>query len=124
MNAKEEARDTLQGAIVARAQGEMPTAEVLEYADAYAALCVAEARAPLGDSQLLTLFRQWSEDHYCASFMSPSPDTVSRFLDSLEPHNLPAQLEDYETQFLDEVRSQLAQRETVAALAAKETGDE
>ena len=47
MNAKEEARDTLQGAIVARAQGEMPTAEVLEYADAYAALCVAEARAPL-----------------------------------------------------------------------------
>ena len=90
----------------------------------YAAHAVAEARAPLGDSQLLTLFRQWSEDHYCASFMSPSPDTVSRFLDSLEPHNLPAQLEDYETQFLDEVRSQLAQRETVAALAAKETGDE
>ena len=96
----------------------------MEYADAYAAHAVAEARAPLGDSQLLTLFRQWSEDHYCASFMSPSPDTVSRFLDSLEPHNLPAQLEDYETQFLDEVRSQLAQRETVAALAAKETGDE
>jgi len=60
-------------------------------------------------SVLIRLYRDWSEDRYCAGFMHPAPETVAEFIEDL-PDLLAleqvAPREPYEMEFLAEYTRQ------------------
>ncbi len=61
-------------------------------------------------STILLLYREWSEETYAASFMSPSKDTVSAFTQWLE-NRKQFGLEQYELDMLAEYNKQKAESE-------------
>ena len=52
-----------------------------------------------GEAILIAAYKQWSEDHYCAGFMDPSPGVVKEFKESMGKYRTEA---DYEEEFLIE----------------------
>ena len=62
------------------------------------------------DSEILTLYSAWSEDYYCAGFITPNPDTVKQFRTWLQnPHKRDLTrepMEDYEQEMLTEFYKQ------------------
>ena len=62
----------------------------------------------LPDGVLLALYRNWSEEFYCASFITPSKDNVEAFRRWLGGLTKPAiHYEDYELEFLKEYQQQV-----------------
>ena len=61
----------------------------------------------LSDKTLILLYREWSEECYCAGFMSPHPGHVRKFRRWLK--NMSTRLveyTDYEEEFLAEYKKQ------------------
>jgi len=62
------------------------------------------------DKEILALYSSWSEEYYCASFLSPSPETVKKFCSWLEnPHERDFSkepIQSYEQEMLKEFHKQ------------------
>ena len=61
------------------------------------------------DGDILSLYSQWSEEYYCASFLHPSSEVVKKFRkwlhDPSKRYPRPAQY-DYEIEMLEEYYKQ------------------
>ena len=65
----------------------------------------------LTDKQLVRFYRAWSEEYYCAGFISPSPETVDRFIEWLraEPHETDHPFENYELKMVHFFREKVGE---------------
>jgi glycine/D-amino acid oxidase-like deaminating enzyme len=60
----------------------------------------------ISDAEALEEYRKWSEDHYCAGFISPTDGTVDEFIAYMKEKQAPSHgvLWDYELEFLVKLR--------------------
>jgi len=66
-------------------------------------------RQQMTDEEILVLYSQWSEEYYCAGFISASPGTVREFRKWLTDRKilyLIPILHDYEGEMLEEFHKQ------------------
>jgi len=58
------------------------------------------------DEEILALYSQWSEEYYCAGFLTPDPVSIQEFRKWLyDPRKKPVQY-DYEKEMLEEFHKQ------------------
>ena len=60
------------------------------------------------DKDILSLYSQWSEEYYCAGFLTPSPETVKEFCNWLKSRQLESRSVQsvYEKEMLEEFHKQ------------------